>query len=221
MATETFEKELACPTDGKPRTIKAVIRQAKLGFMERTASEALEKEHLKLAETETDELKKEVNRQLAAAQAKMRKEGLVKVKFRCPDHPGESEYSFFFEDLSQNAPLIKEQVLRCLKCGDPVTLESTRTSGEFKVLNIRCPKHGTGQRKISASIHDTIMLAPTTTKSKPATPPPSTEVTSQPEEVVTPYVGDVEIKFCWNCGVKTIAKTSQYCYKCGVELKPP
>ncbi|MFX1341923.1 MAG: hypothetical protein ACFFAL_04425, partial [Promethearchaeota archaeon] len=167
------------------------------------------------------ELKKEVNRQLAAAQAKMRKEGLVKVHFRCPDHSGESEYSFFFEDLSQNAPLIKKHVLRCLKCGDPVTLESTKTSGDFRVLNISCPKHGTGQRKISASIHDTIMLAPTTTESKPVAPPPPTEVTSQPKEIVTPFAGDVEIKFCWNCGVKTIAKTSQYCYKCGVELKPP
>lgn len=144
----------------------------------------------------------------------------MKVQFRCPDHPSESEYSFFFEDLSQNAPLIKEHILQCLKCADPVTLESTTSFGNFKILNIRCPKHGTGQRKISASIHDTIMLTPTTTESKPDVPPPPTEVTSQPKEIATPYAGEVEIKFCWNCGAKTIAKISQYCYKCGVELKP-
>ncbi len=221
MSIESFEKELACPKDGKPRVIKDVIYKKKLGFMEETASEALEKEHLKLAETETDEFQKEIHRQLAAAQAKMRSEGLVKIQLRCPDHPGKGEYSLFLEDLPQNAPLIKEHVLRCLKCGDPVTLESTQTSADLKVLNIRCPKHGTGQRKISASIHDSIMLTPTTAKSKPATPPIPTEVNSQPEEVVTPHAGEVEIKFCWNCGAKTIAATSQYCYKCGVTLKPP
>jgi hypothetical protein len=221
MNTESFEKELACPKDGNFRAIKDVIHKKKLGFMQETASEALEEEHLKLAETETDELKKEVHRQLAAAQAKMRREGLVKLQLRCPGHPGKGEYSLFLEDLPQNAPLIKENVLRCLKCGDPVSLESTKTSGDFKVLNIRCPKHGTGQRKISASIHDTIMLAPTTAEQKPITPPPPVEVPSQPKEKATPHADDVKIKFCWNCGAKTIAVTSQYCYKCGVALKPP
>jgi hypothetical protein len=221
MSTEAFEKELACPKDGNPRAIKDVIRQKKLGFMQKTASEALEKEHLKLAETETDELKKEIHRQMAIAQAKMRKEGLVKLQLRCPDHPGKGEYSFFPEDLPQNAPLIKEHVLRCLKCGDPVTLENTKTSGSFKVLNIRCPTHGTGQRKISASIHDAIMLAPITAEPKPDTPPPPTEEASQPEETIATNAGEVAIKFCWNCGAKTIAQTSQYCHKCGVALKPP
>jgi hypothetical protein len=221
MSVDSFEKELACPKDGKLRAIKDVIHKKKLGFMEETASEALEKEHLKLAESETDELQKEVHRQLAVAQAKIRKEGLVKLQLRCPDHHSKGEYSLFLEDLPQNAPLIKEHVLRCLKCGDPVTLENTKTSGNFKVLNIRCPTHGTGQRKISASIYDTIMEGPMAAEPKPSTPPTPTEEVSQPRETVTPHASDVEIKFCWNCGAKTIAKTSQYCFKCGAALKPP
>ncbi len=219
MSEDTLQKEIACPKGGNPRAIKAVIRIEKLPFMERTMSEKIEQEHRKLAETDPDEFQREIHRQLADAQAKMRNEGLVKLKLTCPDHPGDGEYRFFFEDLPNYAPVIKENVLRCLKCGVPVSLESTKTSGKNKVLNIKCPNHGTGQRKISSSIHDIIMQAETTT----TTPAPSQKPETQPTPVKpTPQAdGDVTISFCWNCGAKTIDATSQYCHKCGVPLIPP
>ncbi len=212
-------EEITCPKGGKPQAIKAVIRKEKLSFMERTASEALEKEHRKLAETETDEFQKEIHRQLATAQAKMRQEGLVKLELHCPEHPGEGEFSFFVENLPSYAPVIKENIFRCLKCGGPVSLESTKTSGGFKVLNIRCPDHGTGQRKLSASTHNTIMQAEPT-KTTPAPLPPETETQLPSIKLVPQTEDDVIISFCWNCGAKTIDASSQYCYKCGVLLKP-
>jgi len=220
MSEETMLKEIACPTDGKPRAIKAVIRKEKLSFMERTASEALEKEHRKLAQTDSDEFQREIHRQLADAQAKMRNEGLIELQLRCPEHPGDSEYSFFFENLSKYAPVIKENVLRCLKCGGPVTLETTKSSGGFKVLAIRCLEHGTGQRKISSSIHDIIMQAKTI---GPISTPPSVKTDTEPlpAKPIPQAKGDMAISFCWNCGAKSIGITSQYCYKCGVSLRPP
>jgi hypothetical protein len=221
MGTLALWKGLACPKDNKPRTIKSVIRKEKLGFLEETASEALEEEHRKLAQTETDEFQREIHRQLAEAQAQMRRDGVVKLQLQCPDHSGEGEYSFLMEDLPQNAPIIKEHLLRCLKCGNVVSLERTNTSGKLNNLHIRCPTHGTGQRKISTSLHDIIMQASPTQRPTPSplsTPP--TEI-AQPSEAATQSAGDVEIKFCWNCGAKVISSVSQYCFKCGVGLKPP
>ena len=215
-----MQKEIACPTGGKPRAIRAVIRKEKLSFMERTMSEKIEEEHRKMAANETDEFQKEINLQLAAAQAKMRKEGLVKLDLRCPDHPGEGEYSFFFEHLASYAPVIKQNILRCLKCGGSVSLESTKTSGSNKVLNIRCPEHGTGQRKISSSIHDVIMQSESPITA-PAPPPQETEPPSQPSKPIPTADDDVTIHFCWNCGTKAIDASSQYCHKCGVSLRPP
>ncbi len=220
MSIETIVKEIACPKGGNPRAIKAVIRKTQLSFMERTASEALEKEHHKLSQTDPDEFQREIHKQLAEAQAKMRKEGLVKLELVCPDHPGEGDYSFFFENLPVYAPVIKKNVMRCLKCGTPVTLENTKTSGSFKLLNIRCPEHGTGQRKISTVIHDIIMQAEA---QQPTLSPPPAETDFTPQPAIPPpsAVDDVTISFCWNCGAKTIEATSQYCHKCGVSLKPP
>ncbi|MFW9934756.1 MAG: hypothetical protein ACFFDU_04380 [Candidatus Thorarchaeota archaeon] len=218
MSEETLLKELACPKGGNLRAIKAVIRKEKLSFMERTASEALEKEHRKHAETDPDEFQREIHRQLAEAQAKMRKEGTVELQLQCPDHPGKGEYSFFFENLPQYAPVIKANLLRCLKCGAPVTLEDTKISGGFKLLTIQCPQHGSGQRKISSSIHDTIMEA-----AQPSlTPPPiETDVQTLQIEPTLPKESGTTISFCWNCGAKAIDATSEYCYKCGVSLRPP
>jgi hypothetical protein len=220
MSEETIVQEIACPKGGNPRAIKAVIRKTQLSFMERTASEALEKQHRKLAQSEPDEFQREIHKQLAEAQAKMRKEGLVKLDLICPDHPGAGEYSFFFENLPAYASIIKENVMRCLQCGGPVTLENTKTSGSFKLLNIRCPEHGTGQRKISTAIHDNIMQVEA---KQPALTPPPSEVDFKPQPAAPPpqAEGDVAISFCWNCGAKTIDATSQYCHKCGVSLKPP
>ncbi|MFX1575539.1 MAG: hypothetical protein ACFFCF_00045 [Promethearchaeota archaeon] len=220
MSEGTLLKELACPKGSNLRAIKAVIRKEKLSFMERTASEALEKEHRKHAETDPDEFQREIHRQLADAQAKMRKEGTVELQLQCPDHPGKGEYSFFFENLHQYAPVIKANLLRCLKCGTPVTLEDTKTSGGFKLLTIRCPQHGSGQRKISSSIHDTIMEAEA---NQPSLTPPPIETDIQPLQVepTPPTEGGTTISFCWNCGAKAIDATSQYCYKCGVTLRPP
>ena len=220
MGTMALWKGLACPKDNKPRAIKSVIRKEKLGFLEETASEALEEEHRKLAQTETDEFQREIHRQLAEAQAKMRQEGVVQLQLQCPDHTEKGEYSFLMEDLTQNAPIIKEQLFRCLKCGHAVTLERTNSSGNFHILDIRCPTHGTGKRKISSSLHDTIMQAKSTKQpvSTPATRP--SEI-AQPSEPATQPAGDVEIRFCWNCGAQVISSVSQYCYKCGVGLKPP
>ncbi|MHA2406396.1 MAG: hypothetical protein ACXACH_06555, partial [Candidatus Hermodarchaeia archaeon] len=113
-----------------------------------------------------------------------------------------------------------ENVLRCLKCGQPVSLESTKTSGGNKVLSIRCLEHGTGQRKISSSIHDSIMRAE---MAEPTPAPPPAEIDAKPLPVTAPppAEGEVAISFCWNCGAKAIETTSQYCHKCGVSLRPP
>ncbi|MFX1508686.1 MAG: hypothetical protein ACFFBR_00130 [Promethearchaeota archaeon] len=219
MSEETLLQEIACPKGGNPQIIKSAIRIEKLPFMERTMSEKIEQEHRKLAKTDPDEFQREVHLQLAEAQAKMRKEGLVKLELRCPEHPGDGEYSFFFENLQSYAPVIKEHTLRCLKCGEPVTLENTKTSGKFKILTIRCPTHGTGQRKISTIIHDAIMQAETTSPALPAQAPVEAEPT-----VIHPspqQSGKTTISFCWNCGAKAIDSTSVYCYKCGVSLNPP
>lgn len=222
MSDEPLLKEIACKRCGQPRVVRNVIRKAKLGFMEQTASEALEKEHLKLAQTEKDPFQAEIHKQLAIAQSKMQREGLVKLELRCPNHSGSGDYSFLYEDLAKNAPLIKQQVLRCLKCGNPVTLEGTKTSGSYKVLAIRCPQHGSGERKISTVIHDSIMQAPSHAEPTPKTPVAPTETRAhQPSEPVQVLSSDVEIKFCWNCGTPAAMKTSQYCYKCGVPLIPP
>jgi hypothetical protein len=221
MGTMALWKGLACPKDNKPRAIKAVIRQEKLGFLEETASEALEEEHRKLAQTETDEFQREIHRQLAEAQAQMRREGVVKLQLQCPDHSSGGEYSFLMEDLPQNAPIIKEHLLRCLKCGQAVTPERTNISGNFNILHIRCSTHGTGQRKISTSLHDTIMQAPPKQQPTPTLPPTPTAKITQTSKPEMPTAEDVEIKFCWNCGAKVISSVSQYCYKCGIGLKPP
>ncbi|MFX1565738.1 MAG: hypothetical protein ACFFCH_07095 [Promethearchaeota archaeon] len=219
MSEETLLQEIACPKGGKPRAIKSVIRIETLPFMERTMSEKIEQEHRKLAKTDPDEFQREVHLQLAEAQAKMRKEGLVKLELRCPDHSGAGEYSFFYENLPSYAPVIKEHTLRCLKCGEPVRLENTKTSDKFKVLTIRCPAHGTGQRKISTIIHDTIMQAENTSSTPPLLTPTETKpAIIQPS---APLGGKTTISFCWNCGAKAIDSTSVYCYKCGVSLSPP
>ncbi len=225
MSEDSLLNQILCDKCGKPRAIKSVIRKEKLGFMERTASEALEKQHRKLAETETDEFQAEIHRQLAAAQAKMRKEGLIALKLRCPDHPVEGDHSFFYENLPTSAPLIKQQILQCLKCGNPVEIKRTKTSGSFKVLDIHCSEHGSGTRKISTTLYEPIMATHTETSTQP---PPAAPVPSPPKKVTpTPKKPEhlpseeVEIKFCWNCGTHTIDKTSQYCHKCGVSLRPP
>jgi hypothetical protein len=221
MSNESLLTEIACKRCGQPQVVKDVIRKEKLGFMEQTASEALEKEHLKLAQTEKDPFQAEIHKQLAIAQAKMQKEGLVKLELRCPNHPGKADYSFLYEDLAKNAPLIKQQLFRCLKCGNPVTLEGTKTSGSYKVLSIRCSQHGSGERKISTVIHDTIMQALTEAEPTFITPVPQTESSPQPSDPIQGPADAVEMKFCWNCGTPVAMKTSQYCYKCGVTLKPP
>ncbi len=226
LGTETLKKELVCDKCGKPRIILEVIRREKLGLVEEAASEALEEEHRKQLETETDPIKKEAHRLLAEAQAKMRKEGLVQLKMRCSDHPKEVKYDFFWEDFPTNAQPIKEHLLSCGKCRGTLEVLETKTSGNFTVIDVRCSEHGSGKRKISSVLYDTIIAGgPAEPVAAPAEP---VEPVAAPAEPVEPVAAPAEPEatskegfgFCWNCGNPIANAEWKFCRKCGKEIPP-
>jgi hypothetical protein len=237
LGTETLKKELVCDKCGKPRIIHEVIRREKLGMMEEAASEALEEEHRKQLETETDPIKKEAHKLLAEAQAKMRKEGLVRLKMRCPDHSKEVKYEFFWEDFPTNAQPIKEHLFSCGKCGGTLEVLDTKTSGNFTIVDVKCPEHGSGKRKISTVLYDTIMAAetaepvaapvepvePVAAPAEPEAAPAEPEAApAEPEAApAEPEAAPSEgFGFCWNCGNPIAKPEWKFCRKCGKEIPP-
>jgi len=120
----------------------------------------------------------------------------VKLVMNCPRH---FEVSYIMPSalLPQAAPLIRQRILLCRRCGAPVEVQDTRHSGPWTILRIRCSRHGQGVRKISTTLYDTIMQAPE--YAGPVTPAAIPPAAAVPEKASP---APEAINFCPQCGTR-------------------
>ena len=126
----------------------------------------------------------------------------VKLYMSCPVHTNQVVYKMPVSQYDDIADLIREHVLLCKKCGQPVDVVGQRAGKLTTALSIQCPEHGSGSRKVNNSLLDPILAA------VPAKP------TSQ-QAVAEPVTSS---KFCASCGLPVPAPEARFCHNCGASL---
>ncbi len=131
------------------------------------------------------------------------KEGTVKLYMTCPDHRSEVVYTMPVSRYEETSDLIREHVLLCKKCGQPVDIAGQRAGNRTTTLNINCPEHGSGDRKVNNSLLDPILAAVPTQQASKATPAAAATTT----------------KFCASCGSPVPSAEARFCHHCGASLE--
>jgi len=125
----------------------------------------------------------------------------VKLYMSCPVHSSEVVYTMPLSRYEQTSDLVREHVLLCRKCGQPVDIVGQRKENLMTKLSIQCPEHGGGERKINNSLLDPILSAV-----------PVKAVGSSPEPIRT-------AKFCPSCGAPVPTAEARFCHVCGASLE--
>lgn len=132
----------------------------------------------------------------------------VVLYMTCPNHRSQVVYRMMLPLFEQAAGLIRDHVVLCRKCGQPVEVLGPRISGRLAKLQIRCPVHGIGDRMINTSLLDMLMGTP------PPGPPPGVPHQAPPHG--PPHEAE---KFCSSCGTPVPAPEASFCHKCGASLQ--
>jgi hypothetical protein len=126
----------------------------------------------------------------------------VKLYMSCPVHTSQVVYNMPVSAYEETADLIREHVLLCKRCGQPVDIAGQRGGKRTTALSIQCPEHGSGERKVNNSLLDPVLAAvPARPASKAATPVPPASA-----------------KFCASCGSPVPAAEASFCHHCGASL---
>lgn len=128
---------------------------------------------------------------------------LVKLYMMCPDHRSEVVYKLPVSQYGQASHLIREHVLLCRKCGQPVDITGQQAGTLVTKLMVACPVHGSGERKVNSSLLDPILSA----------------VPSKADEQFTGAVPAANSKFCASCGSPVPAPEARFCHNCGASLE--
>lgn len=131
------------------------------------------------------------------------KENLVKLYMMCPDHRSKVAYKLPVSLYNETSNSIREHVLLCRKCGQPVDITGQRAGKSLTKLEVTCPVHGKGERIVNNSLLDPILSAV-----------PTKEV-----EQITGAVPATDAKFCPSCGTPVPAPEAQFCHHCGASLE--
>ena len=121
----------------------------------------------------------------------------IKLYMSCPVHTATVEYSLPLQSYEEVSRLIREHVLLCRKCGQPVDVVGQKAGKLTTKLNIQCPEHGKGERTVNNSLLDPILSAVPT-----------------PKAATTPTG-----KFCSSCGSPVPAPEARFCHNCGASLE--
>ncbi|MFX1319143.1 MAG: hypothetical protein ACFE9D_01665 [Promethearchaeota archaeon] len=127
----------------------------------------------------------------------------IKLYMICPVHTAEVVYSMPENRYEEASDLIREHVLLCKKCGQPVDIVGQRAGSLSTNLSIQCPEHGSGERMINNSLLDPILAA---VPAKPA-----------PYEVKA--TAGATTKFCASCGSPVPTAEARFCHHCGASLE--
>lgn len=134
--------------------------------------------------------------------------GRVKLSMTCPTHRAEVAYRMPEAIFPQVAGLVKDHVLLCRRCGQPTEVVSSRQSGRLTYLQIRCPVHGLGERRVNTSLYNIMMGAPAPVPV--AAPAPVAAPTAAPVAGRTNY--------CPSCGAAVAGADAAFCHSCGASL---
>jgi hypothetical protein len=125
----------------------------------------------------------------------------VKLYMKCPVHTSEVVYRMPISNYEPVSGIIREHVLLCKKCGQPVDITGQKQSSLTTKLRIHCPEHGDGERTVNNSLLDPILSAVPTKAAPEAAAPASTS------------------KFCSSCGSPVPAPEARFCHNCGASLE--
>ncbi len=126
----------------------------------------------------------------------------VKLYMSCPVHSSEVVYQMPLSLYNEASGYVREHVLLCRKCGQPVEIIGQKSGKLTTTLNIQCPEHGQGDRTVNNSLLDPILGAAPSRVAVQATgvaPSPST-------------------KFCASCGSPVPTPEARFCHHCGASL---
>lgn len=127
----------------------------------------------------------------------------VKLYMTCPEHRSEVIYKLPVSSFEETSNWIREHVLLCKKCGQPVDIVGQRAGKLSTAVNINCSEHGSGERLVNNSLLDHILTGVPTTQAAKATPPePATTA-----------------KFCASCGSPVPSGEARFCHHCGASLE--
>jgi hypothetical protein len=130
----------------------------------------------------------------------------------CPKHRSEAVHKMTPEIFAQVGGLINDHLLRCRRCGEPTEVIGQRDAGRITVFSVRCPTHGTGERKVNTSLVESLGKdAPPPTPVAPVAPvtPATTETAAE-----TP----AQYGYCPSCGTPVEVPGAGFCHKCGASL---
>ncbi|MFX1566136.1 MAG: zinc-ribbon domain-containing protein [Promethearchaeota archaeon] len=127
----------------------------------------------------------------------------VKLYMSCPVHTSQVTYSMALSQYDEVSDLVREHVLLCKKCGQPVDIVGQRAGNLTTKLNIQCPEHGSGERQVNNSLLDPILSAVSASATSRATPTAPTTMA----------------KFCPSCGSPVPTAEARFCHHCGASLE--
>lgn len=124
----------------------------------------------------------------------------VKLYMRCPVHTSEVVYRMPFSQYEPASGIIREHVLLCRKCGQPVDITGQRAGKLSTKVRILCPEHGDGERTVNNSLLDSILDGVPTKAAPEAAAPAGSS------------------KFCSSCGQPVPAPEARFCHNCGASI---
>jgi hypothetical protein len=127
----------------------------------------------------------------------------VKLYMTCPVHTAQVVYTMPLSSYEEISDLVREHVLLCKKCGQPVEIIGQRAGNLTTSINIQCPEHGSGERKVNNSLLDPILAA---IPAKPAAE----------KAAATPGATAI---FCPSCGSPVPSAEARFCHHCGASLE--
>jgi hypothetical protein len=125
----------------------------------------------------------------------------VKLYMSCPVHQSEVVYTMPLSHYEETSDLVREHVLLCRKCGHPVDIVGQHAEKLITKLNIQCPEHGRGERRVNNSLLDPILAA---------VPSKASAISGQPSTIA---------KFCPSCGAPVQTAEARFCHVCGSSLE--
>ncbi|MFX1577169.1 MAG: zinc-ribbon domain-containing protein [Promethearchaeota archaeon] len=127
----------------------------------------------------------------------------VKLYMSCPVHRSEVVYTMPLSRFEETSDLVREHVLLCKKCGQPVDIVGQKAGKLSTQLSIQCPEHGSGERKVNNSLLDPILAG----------------VPVKPAPGVAAATPATTAKFCPSCGSPVPAAEARFCHHCGASLE--